>query len=203
MCRTRSAVGPRLRGARRSARPGAGSSLNTRTNVTSHTTDTATTFRAGIIGEVGAGLSPFFSYTESFQPIAGQTTAGTPFRPQTGRQFETGVKWQADRATLVTLTGFDITERNRPIPDPANPLGQIQAGELTTKGFELEATRTLPAITTCRSPMASTMSTATRARSAICRATPPPPGDEDHPGRLGDAAAGRGRALSGAAGVGQ
>ncbi|MDR6129030.1 iron complex outermembrane receptor protein [Sphingomonas sp. SORGH_AS802] len=121
-----------------------GSSLNTRTNVTSHTTDTATTFRAGIIGEVGAGLSPFFSYTESFQPIAGQTTAGTPFRPQTGRQFETGVKWQADRATLVTLTGFDITERNRPIPDPANPLGQIQAGELTTKGFELEATRTLP-----------------------------------------------------------
>lgn len=121
-----------------------GSSLNTRTNVTSHTTDTATTFRAGIIGEVGAGLSPFFSYTESFLPIAGQTTAGTPFRPQTGRQFETGVKWQADRATLVTLTGFDITERNRPIPDPANPLGQIQAGELTTKGFELEATRTLP-----------------------------------------------------------
>lgn len=121
-----------------------GSSLNTRTNVTSHTTDTATTFRAGIIGEVGAGLSPFFSYTESFQPVAGQTTAGTPFRPQTGRQFETGVKWQADRATLVTLTGFDITERNRPIPDPANPLGQIQAGELTTKGFELEATRTLP-----------------------------------------------------------
>ncbi len=121
-----------------------GASLNTRTNVTSHTTDTATTFRAGIIGEVGAGLSPFFSYTESFQPIAGQTTAGTPFRPQTGRQFETGVKWQADRATLVTLTGFDITERNRPIPDPANPLGQIQAGELTTKGFELEATRTLP-----------------------------------------------------------
>jgi len=121
-----------------------GSSLNTRTNVTSHTTDTATTFRAGIIGEVGAGLSPFFSYTESFQPIAGQTTAGTPFRPQTGRQFETGVKWQADRATLVTLTGFDITERNRPIPDPANPLGQIQAGKLTTRGFELEATRTLP-----------------------------------------------------------
>lgn len=121
-----------------------GASLNTRTNVTSHTTDTATTFRAGIIGEVGAGLSPFFSYTESFQPIAGQTTAGTPFRPQTGRQFETGVKWQADRATLVTLTGFDITERNRPIPDPANPLGQIQAGELTIRGFELEATRTLP-----------------------------------------------------------
>ncbi|MCT8002702.1 TonB-dependent siderophore receptor [Sphingomonas sanguinis] len=119
-------------------------SLNTTTGVTSRATDTATTFRAGIIGEVGAGLSPFFSYTESFQPVAGQTTAGTPFRPQTGRQFETGVKWQPDRATLVTVTGFDIKERNRPVPDPTNPLGQIQAGELTTQGFELEATRTLP-----------------------------------------------------------
>ncbi|MET4895622.1 TonB-dependent siderophore receptor [Sphingomonadaceae bacterium jetA1] len=121
-----------------------GSSLDTKTGTTSYTTDTATTFRAGIIGEVGAGLSPFFSYTESFQPVAGRTTAGTPFRPQTGKQFEGGVKWQPDRATLVTLTGFHIKERNRPVPDPRNPLGQIQAGELTTKGFELEATRTLP-----------------------------------------------------------
>ncbi|WP_343527733.1 TonB-dependent siderophore receptor [Sphingomonas sp.] len=121
-----------------------GSSLDVTSGITSRTTDTATTFRAGIIGEVGAGLSPFFSYTESFQPIAGRTTAGTPFRPQTGKQFEGGVKWQPDRATLVTLTGFHIKELNRPVTDPANPMGQIQAGELTTKGFELEATRALP-----------------------------------------------------------
>ncbi|MBB4610700.1 TonB-dependent siderophore receptor [Sphingomonas yabuuchiae] len=121
-----------------------GASLNTTTGTTSRTTDTATTFRAGIIGEVGAGLSPFVSYTESFQPVAGRTADGTPFRPQTGQQFEGGVKWQPDRATLVTLTAFHIEERNRPIADPSNPLGQIQAGELTTQGFELEATRTLP-----------------------------------------------------------
>ena len=121
-----------------------GASLNTTTGTTSRTTDTATTFRAGIIGEVGAGLSPFVSYTESFQPVAGRTADGTPFRPQTGQQFEGGVKWQPDRATLVTLTAFHIKERNRPIADPSNPLGQIQAGELTTQGFELEATRTLP-----------------------------------------------------------
>lgn len=121
-----------------------GTSLDLASGLTSRTSDTATTFRASIIGEAGAGLSPFFSYTESFQPLAGQTTSGTPLRPQTGKQFEGGVKWQPDRATLVTLTGFHIKERNRPIPDPRNPLGQIQAGELTTKGFELEATRTLP-----------------------------------------------------------
>ncbi|KTT73473.1 TonB-dependent siderophore receptor [Sphingomonas endophytica] len=114
------------------------------TSGTPRRVDTATTFRAGIIGEIGAGVSPFFSYTESFLPIAGTTTAGAPFRPQMGHQFETGVKWQPDHATLVTLTGFRIKDTNRPIPDPANPLGQIQAGEVTSQGVELEATRTLP-----------------------------------------------------------
>ncbi len=34
--------------------------------------DNATTFRAGIIGEIGAGFSPFVSYTESFLPVAGR-----------------------------------------------------------------------------------------------------------------------------------
>lgn len=108
------------------------------------TTDNATTFRAGIIGEVGAGFSPFFSYTESFQPIAGSTSDGSAFKPQTGTQYEVGVKWQPDPGTLVTVTGFQIKENNRPIADPANPLGQIQAGRLKTKGFEVEALRTLP-----------------------------------------------------------
>lgn len=78
--------------------------------------DNATTFRAGIIGELVAGLSPFFSYTESFLPIAGSLTGpggvpGDPFKPQTGEQFEAGVKWQPDPATLVTVTAFHIKER--------------------------------------------------------------------------------------------
>ncbi|MGH6615004.1 TonB-dependent siderophore receptor [Sphingomonas sp.] len=104
----------------------------------------ATTFRAGIIGEIGAGISPFFSYTESFQPIAGFNADRAAFKPQTGTQYEMGAKWQPDAATLVTFTVFHIRERNRPIDDPDRPLSQIQSGELTTKGFEIEATRTLP-----------------------------------------------------------
>ncbi len=102
----------------------------------SKVTDKATTFRAGIIGEIGAGISPFFSYTESFQPIAGG------LKPQAGRQYEVGVKWQPDSHTLVTVTGFHIKESNRPITGP----GMIvtQSGKLTTKGIEFEANRTLP-----------------------------------------------------------
>lgn len=107
-------------------------------------TANATTFRAGIIGEIAAGFSPFFSYTESFQPIAGTVTDGSPFKPQTGAQYELGVKWQPDPATLVTVTAFRIKESNRPMSDPASPVsGQIQSGVLSTRGIEFEASRNI------------------------------------------------------------
>lgn len=109
--------------------------------------DNATTFRAGIIGEIGAGISPFFSYTESFLPVAGsvQGEGGVPlssYRPQTGTQYEAGVKWQPASGTLVTATIFKIKERNRVLYGPNNSTSQ--SGELNTRGFEIEASHTLP-----------------------------------------------------------
>ncbi|MCI4591934.1 TonB-dependent siderophore receptor [Sphingobium sp. BYY-5] len=110
-------------------------------------TDHAITFRAGIIGEIGAGFSPFFSYTESFLPVAGSIvnldgSIGDPYKPQTGTQFETGVKWQPAPSTLVTITAFHIKERNRVLYLAGS--ATTQSGELTTKGFEIEASHTLP-----------------------------------------------------------
>ncbi|SBV32513.1 TonB-dependent siderophore receptor [uncultured Sphingopyxis sp.] len=109
--------------------------------------DNATTFRAGIIGEIGAGFSPFFSYTESFLPVAGsiQDINGTPispYRPQTGTQYEAGVKWQPTPNTLVTATAFKIKERNRVLYGAGSSTSQ--SGVLNTKGFEIEASHTLP-----------------------------------------------------------
>ena len=109
--------------------------------------DNATTFRAGIIGEIGAGISPFFSYTESFLPVAGRIdngdgTFGDPYVPQTGTQYEAGIKWQPTPGTLVTATAFKIKERNRVLYLAAG--GTTQSGELNTKGFEIEASHTLP-----------------------------------------------------------
>lgn len=121
-----------------------GKSLDTASGQTTHTTDNATTFRAGIIGEVAAHVSPFFSYTESFEPVAGTRSDGTPFKPTSGTQFEAGLKWQPDHATMVTATAFRIKERNRVLYGPGSLV--TQAGELTTKGVELEATRSLPGI---------------------------------------------------------
>lgn len=109
--------------------------------------DNATTFRAGVIGELVAGFSPFFSYTESFLPIAGSIdngdgTFGAPYRPQTGSQYEAGVKWQPGANTLITATAFKIKEQNRVLYLAAG--GTAQSGELNTKGFEIEASHVLP-----------------------------------------------------------
>lgn len=109
--------------------------------------DNATTFRAGIIGEIGAGISPFFSYTESFLPVAGRIdngdgSYGDAYKPQTGTQYEAGVKWQPAPSTLVTATVFKIEERNRVLYLAAG--GTEQSGVLNTKGFEIEASHTLP-----------------------------------------------------------
>ncbi|WP_439533685.1 TonB-dependent siderophore receptor [Polymorphobacter sp.] len=106
----------------------------------------ATTVRAGIIGEIVPGVSPFFSYTESFEPIAGTASNGSPFVPKTGNQYELGLKYQPNEASMVTLTGYRIKERNRPVDDPTTPapFDQRQAGSLTSKGIEFEARMLLP-----------------------------------------------------------
>ena len=104
--------------------------------------DKATTFRAGIIGEVGAGFSPFFSYTESFLPIAMTVDGGGAAKPQRGTQYEVGFKWQPERNTLVTVTGFHIKEINRIIYGLGTSV--TQSGEITSKGIEIEASHQLP-----------------------------------------------------------
>lgn len=106
----------------------------------------ATTFRAGIIGEIVAGVSPFFSYTESFEPISGTASNGNPFVPKAGQQYEAGIKFQPNDTSMITLTGYRIKESNRPVDDPstADPFDQRQVGSLTSKGVEVEARTVLP-----------------------------------------------------------
>lgn len=101
--------------------------------------DYATTIRVGAIVDVGAGVSPYVSYSESFLPLVGLDFYGQPFVPQRGSQYEGGVKWQPRVGTLITLAGFNIKEENRQTNDPDNVLNSIQTGEVTSKGVELEA----------------------------------------------------------------
>jgi len=106
----------------------------------------AWSFRAGIIADILPGLSPFFSYNESFEPIAGVASNGRPFLPQNGRQLEAGVKIHPSDNVLLTLTAYHIKQTNRPVDDPGtpDPFDRMQAGSLTSKGLEAEGTANLP-----------------------------------------------------------
>ena len=108
--------------------------------------DSATTFRAGLIAEVIDGVSPFVSYTESFEPITGTASDGSAFIPKTGTQYEAGVKFHPLDGLLLTVTGYHIKEQNRPVSDDAttDPFDQIQIGAMTSKGVEVEGSASLP-----------------------------------------------------------
>jgi len=101
-------------------------------------TDNETTWRVGVIGDVGANVSPYVTYTESFLPVLGQDVYGNPFVPMRGEQIETGVKWQPMRNALVTAAFYRITDTNRQTNDPENVLNVVQTGEIESRGFELE-----------------------------------------------------------------
>ncbi|WP_434030227.1 TonB-dependent siderophore receptor [[Pseudomonas] boreopolis] len=110
----------------------------TKTEGVSAQTDNATTYRIGLIGDVGAGVSPYLSYSESFLPVTGQDLYGRAFEPMRGRQVEAGAKWQPAPGALLTLAAYRITETNRQTNDPDNVLNVVQTGEIQSKGVELE-----------------------------------------------------------------
>ncbi|MEM1020965.1 MAG: TonB-dependent receptor, partial [Pseudomonadota bacterium] len=100
-------------------------------------------FRAGVIYEVIDGVSPYFSYAESFTPVPGSNNGNT-FLPQNGRQFEAGIKWEPMPGVLISAAYFDIEEDNLLSQDPGNPNITLQGGARGTTGFEVEVLATLP-----------------------------------------------------------
>ncbi|MDF3126461.1 TonB-dependent siderophore receptor [Rheinheimera sp. 1928-s] len=109
----------------------------------------ATTGRLGLMYLMDGGVSPYISYSESFEPLLGADAYGKAFKPQTGEQWEAGVKYQPDNTEhLLTAAIYQIKEQNRTTtlaadqlgdPELIDPNGQIQGGEVTAKGVELEA----------------------------------------------------------------
>ena len=102
------------------------------------------TYRAGLSVNAGHGLWPYVSYAESFDPISGLNQFNQSYVPLYGKQYETGVKWQPAQSTLMYADVYDITERNELIPDPTNPVFEIQAGKTYARGFEFQANQNIP-----------------------------------------------------------
>ena len=102
--------------------------------------DDAVTGRAALLYNADNGLSPYISYSESFQPVIGTNVFGESFKPLEGEQIEVGLKYQPPGSnSLYTAAIYDLRQKNVRAPDPNNPQNQIQTGEARSRGIELEA----------------------------------------------------------------
>ncbi len=108
--------------------------------------DSATTKNLGLVWLADGGWSPYASYSESFDPVAGTDASGTVFKPTRGKQLEAGVKWQpVNQRVTASAAVYQLKDKNRLATDPVNVGFSVQRGEVTAKGLELEATASLPA----------------------------------------------------------
>ncbi len=111
------------------------------------TDDAAWSSRAGLVYLGHGGVAPYVSYSQSFEAVGGTDIHGSPYKAKRGGQVEGGLKWQPanGRQTLAAAV-YRLQEKNRLTADPENPLNQVQRGEVTVRGLELEATARVPAL---------------------------------------------------------
>ena len=101
--------------------------------------DNATTLSAGLVYEFKPGWSTYGSYGESFLPVSGLAFNGAPFVPETGKQWEAGVKYEAPNGQVTgALAVFDLTRQNVSTADPVNTGFSVQTGEQRARGLEVE-----------------------------------------------------------------
>lgn len=110
------------------------------TGVLTKQDDDARTGRIALMYNFDNGLAPYVSYSTSFEPQAGTTFAGAPFRPTEGEQYEAGLKYEPPGSNIL-LQGsvYQLTQSNVLTTDTAHVGFSVQTGEVRARGVELEA----------------------------------------------------------------
>ncbi|SQA97381.1 Ferric hydroxamate uptake [Cedecea neteri] len=102
--------------------------------------DNQFTWRGGLNYLFDNGISPYVSYSESFEPVSGSTKQGKPFDPSKGKQYEAGVKYvPKDMPVTVTAAVYHLTKDKNLTVDPNDNAFSVQGGEIRSRGLELEA----------------------------------------------------------------
>ena len=110
------------------------------TSSLSEINDQQFTWRGGLNYVFDNGVAPYFSYSESFEPVSGSTKQGKPFDPSRGKQYEAGVKYvPKDLPVTVTAAVFQLTKDKNLTADPSDSAFSVQGGEIRSRGLELEA----------------------------------------------------------------
>ncbi|MES1200236.1 MAG: TonB-dependent siderophore receptor [Pseudomonadota bacterium] len=100
--------------------------------------------RVGVTYDLSPDLVAYGSYSESFKPQLGYSSAtGAPLDPETGQQWEAGVKAQLFNNRLnATAAVYQLTRQNVATSDPSLPPGSgafTSTGEQRSRGFEFDS----------------------------------------------------------------
>ncbi|MDN7873809.1 TonB-dependent siderophore receptor [Burkholderia aenigmatica] len=101
--------------------------------------------RVGLTYQGDAGLSPYVSYSTSFDPVIGVRMFGGGLpEPTRGTQTEAGLRWQPPgRNLMLSAAIYQIDQTNVVTPTPVqlDPTGttSVQTGKVRSRGIELSA----------------------------------------------------------------
>lgn len=99
---------------------------------------TAWTSQLGVLFNPVRNVSLFANRTTSFLPVSGFTSEGRPLRPETGVQYELGLKASLLDGRLVLNSAlFHLKRGNVAVSDRDDPSALISIGGQVSKGFEL------------------------------------------------------------------
>ncbi|WP_141703566.1 TonB-dependent siderophore receptor [Methylobrevis pamukkalensis] len=94
-------------------------------------------WRTGLAYEFANGVTPYVSASTFFNPLVGSSTVTGFYEPESGEQYEVGVKYAPDWFDGVfTAAFFDLTRQNI-VTGPY--LAETQIGEVNSRGVEFEA----------------------------------------------------------------
>ncbi len=99
--------------------------------------------RVGLVYKFDNGLSPYISYSESFNLVTKTDENGGLFDPEKAKQYEIGVKFEPENIDgFISMAVFDLTKEDYVITeyDAVNVNGvSRQVGEVNSTGVEIEA----------------------------------------------------------------
>ncbi|TAG46131.1 MAG: TonB-dependent siderophore receptor [Betaproteobacteria bacterium] len=112
---------------------------NRRTNVTARQDPSSVAPRLGLSWLPTAQWSLYANAGRSFRPNVGADVTARGFDPETGVAVELGAKWEsANKRIGATAALFDIRKKNVLTSDPKNAGFSIAAGEIRSRGAELD-----------------------------------------------------------------
>lgn len=139
---------------------------NNRLNVSNNQSLSATSPRVGLVWQPSTAWSLYASAAKGFRPNSGISISNQAFPAEQSRSYELGAKLDTGKLT-GTLAVYDISKRNVLTVNPLNTDFAVAAGEVGSRGLELDVSGELARGLRVSGAYAYTDATVTRGDNTI------------------------------------